>query len=397
MAKYFILTDKVFVDFREIMKTKGNYLIAVLLAAVMMLGAASAVFAGSLNSEEARLIAQVRGATFEYEGAKYVATSSGIAQLEATLCADDCDLTADQVDRAIALLYENVDVGIQEGLIARAGTGDSTGTDEDGKSDSRSGKSEQQQGSKSIFEEKIIGQDPVIKNTGFNLNAVPILLGLVILTVIAAGFVKGKNRIYRKLLSIGIMAMLMGLVIGISAPVLNLFQLQFEAQAIMGDPQKSFVCEDTTATYPDNGMKYGQITCRETGLDAPLYFGDTEAIFEKGAGQYSGDAADWGIPGEGKPIIVGGHDLTFFAPLENARKGQIISVKTSYGEFEYEITGTKVAEYDDSSAYTGLEGEQLVLYTCYPMGQVFGARNDRYFVYAKKVSGPVIGKVAEDE
>ncbi len=370
-----------------------NYLVLILLVAIAItctLAAASVAFAGDINSEESRLISSISGATFEYEGDKYVATAYGIGQLEETLAADDIDLTAEQVDNALSMVYSNVQTGIADGYIAKAGEDASKAAAEKEKANTA-------KNGKSIFEEKVIGQDPVIKNTGFDFDIIPILVGLLVLVVIAAGFIKGKSKIFRRLLGIGIMAMLMGLVIGISEPILDLFQLQFTAQAIMGDPEKTFVCEDVDATYPDNGMKYGQIACEEMGLSTPLYYGDTEAIFEKGAGQYSGNEVSSGIPGEGKAIIVGGHDLTFFAPLADAKRGQIIEITTSYGEFSYEITDTKIANYDDTSAYTGFDDETLVMYTCYPMGQVFGARNERLFVYAKKVTGPVIGKVAADE
>jgi sortase A len=56
--------------------------------------------------------------------------------------------------------------------------------------------------------------------------------------------------------------------------------------------------------------------------DAPLYFGDDDQSFENGAGQYVLS----GIPGEGRPILVGGHDLSYFAPLEDIKKGDEVTV-----------------------------------------------------------------------
>lgn len=138
---------------------------------------------------------------------------------------------------------------------------------------------------------------------------------------------------------------------------------------------------------PLQGEQYGELTCEGISLNAPLYYGDSEEILGQGAGTYVGGS----LPGEGKEILIGGHDATFFAPLASIEKGMILSVKTSYGSYEYEVTGTQVMdvmEYQKGRSDT----EQLVLYTCYPFGAEDRLRSERFFVYAKKVSGPEMGE-----
>ena len=113
----------------------------------------------------------------------------------------------------------------------------------------------------------------------------------------------------------------------------------------------------------------------------------TETL-SRGAGQYTGS----GLPGEGRIILVGAHDVGYFEVLENAKKGQEINVRTSYGDFVYRITDLRVEDVSYISArdLQKADGEKLVLYTCYPFGEVFDKSDRRYFVTAKKVSGPVL-------
>ena len=132
---------------------------------------------------------------------------------------------------------------------------------------------------------------------------------------------------------------------------------------------------------------YGKITCKSIELEAPLYYGDSDTIFEQGVGQYMGSF----IPGMGKPILIGGHDNTYFASLEGIKKGNIIVITTSYGVYHYKVKDTLVTTKDDGNAYNLKQNkEQLILYTCYPFGTYLGVKNERFFVYADKLSGPTI-------
>jgi sortase A len=135
---------------------------------------------------------------------------------------------------------------------------------------------------------------------------------------------------------------------------------------------------------PTLETQYGTIVCDAIALTAPLYYGDSESSLLNGVGQYPHS----GFPGEGKPILVSGHDGTFFAPLEKIEIGNVINITTSYGEYEYKVVATKIAGSADTTAYDLTQDkEQLILYTCYPFGQVIGDRSDRFFVYCDRIRG----------
>lgn len=134
---------------------------------------------------------------------------------------------------------------------------------------------------------------------------------------------------------------------------------------------------------PEPGTQYGTITCERIALSAPVFYGDSDTVLENGVGQYALSA----LPGEGKPILMSAHDVTFFAPLEQTETGDIITITTDYGVFNYSVASIKTAEETDTSAYDLTQDkEQLILYTCYPFGQLVGARTQRFFVYCDLIS-----------
>ena len=173
-------------------------------------------------------------------------------------------------------------------------------------------------------------------------------------------------------------------------------QFTLELQSIYEEPEEvpvedeeeeednnSVKIEDVV--WPNYGQHYAQISCDRIGLNAPLYMGDDDSITRVGAGQYLGSF----LPGYGRIILVAAHCTTFFKPLQYAKEGDVIVVKTSYGIYQYEVSKIKVYKADDMDAYDlSQDYEQLVLYTCYPFRLLSGSRQQRMFVYADKISGP---------
>ena len=140
--------------------------------------------------------------------------------------------------------------------------------------------------------------------------------------------------------------------------------------------------------YPLSGTKYGMINIEANGsfFEIPLYFGDSNSILRRGAGQYMGSH----FPGEGSTILVSAHNNTYFNCLQHLKFGDKITVKTNYGIYEYVVSNAQIKNKNDSSAYNLSAGEEnLVLYTCYPFNAL-GLTEKRYFVTAKLISGPKV-------
>lgn len=238
-----------------------------------------------------------------------------------------------------------------------------------------------------------------IKNTGyFTGGIIWALLLFIAMTGVALAIITWRKK--KGYFSMPVIASVAGIVLFaiFAGGYLESEAGKWQSVWILGTPEYTYAAEaeeaETDRTNADGawipplqGEQYGELLCEDIELRAPLYYGDTADILEQGAGTYTGGS----LPGMGGAIIAGGHDGTFFAPLESIQEGMVFTLKTSYGQYEYEVTGTEVMDVMDYKARRP-DTEELVLYTCYPFGTETELRNERFFVYAKKVSGPEIGE-----
>lgn len=142
--------------------------------------------------------------------------------------------------------------------------------------------------------------------------------------------------------------------------------------------------------FPDDETQYARIKCNRIKLDAPVYWGDSNAVLKAGVGNYIGSF----IPGFGKSILLSGHNTTYFKPLKNIAVNDIITYDTNYGEYQYKVKKLEVLN-EDVAAKTcndllSQNTETLIMYTCYPFKKLSYRKTDRFFVFADKISGPTV-------
>ena len=127
----------------------------------------------------------------------------------------------------------------------------------------------------------------------------------------------------------------------------------------------------------------GTVWVEGTEVNCGLYWGDEGNQFRVGAGCQAGNGCV--LPGENGTVFVGAHTDTFFVDLKSAQIGSIIHLDTLWGNFEYQITETKVI-YDTQveECRWGDTAPSCILYTCYPFG-IQTPTNQRYLVYADPV------------
>lgn len=234
-----------------------------------------------------------------------------------------------------------------------------------------------------------------IKNTGYMTGGI-----FLILSVIAAGLGILSAVVYRFRHKKNIWAflpaaftMIAGLAAGAGGTgAWKAEMADYTAVWIVGAPQYDYSQEawayvdkgETKIRKPFTGTRYGQITCEKLQLQAPLYYGDDDEWLELGAGTYSGGA----LPGENGTCLIGAHDTTYFAPLEHIAAGDVLTIDTAYGNYQYQVTKTQNVNVTDWSASELKEsggGEKLILYTCYPFGAAETIRDQRFFVYAQRI------------
>ena len=162
--------------------------------------------------------------------------------------------------------------------------------------------------------------------------------------------------------------------------------LMEERPEIFEYDEKGDTVPSSLVTFPKYGDLYGRIQIPTAGIDAPLYYGDGNEQLNKGVCQYIGSL----FIGSGGTVLVSGHNNTYFHTLGQANVGDLVTVTTSYGVYTYEVERSAILGTNDESAFDlGAKEENLVLYTCYPFNML-GLTKQRYFVYCKYVSGPLI-------
>ncbi len=151
--------------------------------------------------------------------------------------------------------------------------------------------------------------------------------------------------------------------------------------------------DEAEIIMPSAGEQYGEIRCDAFSEAVPLYYGDTDDVIGDGTGENPGKGAGQsllsGLPGQGKTILVGAHDTTYFGQLKDVHAGDSIVLACTYGTFEYTVS--KIDIIDGADYTVSDDKEQLVLYTCYPFGEVGKDRTEKIVYICDKVSGPVIG------
>lgn len=138
--------------------------------------------------------------------------------------------------------------------------------------------------------------------------------------------------------------------------------------------------ENKIQNYPEYGTQYATIQIPEIDVDLPVYYGDTLNILKNGVGHTSGSY----FPGEGGSIIYMGHNSAkVFRRFSELKKGNEITVTTSYGEYKYKIYDMQIVkETEKEKLPVQDEKEILMVYTCYPFNNI-GYTTQRYVVYAE--------------
>ena len=150
---------------------------------------------------------------------------------------------------------------------------------------------------------------------------------------------------------------------------------------LSGDLVKIKVKDKKILNKPDYGSKYADLKIETLDINLPIYYGDSKKILREGIGHTITSS----LPGEGKNIIYSAHNTSnFLANLKNIKKDILITITTSYGIFEYQVTGTKILKISEYNKLKKIDKEQLILYTCYPFGELIYS-DSRLVVYASLI------------
>ena|ERR1035437_5449094 len=134
----------------------------------------------------------------------------------------------------------------------------------------------------------------------------------------------------------------------------------------------------TPPPAPADGL-VGRIEIPRLGLSAIVMEGIRARTLRRAVGHIPGTA----LPGQPGNVGISGHRDTFFRPLRNIRRNDIITLTTLRGEYRYRVLSTKIVRPDNVAVLDPSEKEMLTLVTCYPFYFV-GPAPDRFIVRAER-------------
>jgi sortase A len=129
----------------------------------------------------------------------------------------------------------------------------------------------------------------------------------------------------------------------------------------------------------------GEIEIPRLELSAVVLEGETERTLSAGVGHVVGSA----YPGENGNAVLAAHRDTYFAPLEKARAGDSIWIRTPDGRFGYTVDTILVVRPDRVDLLADRGKAELTLVTCYPF-YFIGPAPKRWVVQASPLGGPVV-------
>lgn len=113
--------------------------------------------------------------------------------------------------------------------------------------------------------------------------------------------------------------------------------------------------ENAAAVNAGYGDKIANITSDDFALNCSVYYGSNRITMKTGAGLNT----DSDMPSNGTSLILG-YAESCFSSLEYCEKGDVITLTTNYGEYNYRVNDIKYID-SSSAAYKKAEGDRLVL------------------------------------
>jgi sortase A len=125
----------------------------------------------------------------------------------------------------------------------------------------------------------------------------------------------------------------------------------------------------------------GRMEVPRLSLSVIVVEGTGKATLRRAAGHIVGT----GLPGQPGNVGIAAHRDTFFRPLKNIQRDDIITITTLRGEYRYRVVSTKIVRPEDVGVLYPDGTEILTLVTCYPFYFVGSAPN-RFIVRAERIT-----------
>jgi sortase A len=140
------------------------------------------------------------------------------------------------------------------------------------------------------------------------------------------------------------------------------------------------------------GTVVGRLSIPRLHLKVMVVEGVSQGDLQHAAGHVETTA----LPGQPGNVGIAAHRDTFFRPLKDIHKDDMISVTTPYGEYHYRVSSTQIVEPENVAVLAATKGhDSLTLITCYPF-QYVGLAPSRFIVHAAFVDNGSSPKTSGD-
>lgn len=131
------------------------------------------------------------------------------------------------------------------------------------------------------------------------------------------------------------------------------------------------------------GAQVATLSIPRIGFDGAAHQGIDADVLALGPGHYPTTA----LPGEPGTVAFAGHRVTHthpFLEINLLRRGDVITVTTSWGRFRYEVYREAIVSPTDVTVLRNVGFQQLVLTACHPPHSA----TKRFVVFARRIEHP---------
>ena len=145
-------------------------------------------------------------------------------------------------------------------------------------------------------------------------------------------------------------------------------------------PTERTATGEVVPTIGPDGL-IGRMGVSRLDVSVVVVEGTSDKSLRRAVGHIAGTA----LPGQRGNVGIAGHRDTFFRPLRNIQRDDVITLTTSNGEYRYRVVSTKVVSPENVAVLDSDKDEVLTLVTCYPFYFV-GPAPDRFIVRAARMA-----------
>jgi sortase A len=139
------------------------------------------------------------------------------------------------------------------------------------------------------------------------------------------------------------------------------------------------------------GEPVGSLQIVRVGLSGVVVEGDSDAVLDRAIGHLP----DTPLPWHSGNTALAAHRDALFRPLRDVRLGDVLRLKTPYGDFDYQVRETLIVKPQDVWVIDPTPSSMLTLISCYPFDYI-GHAPERFIVRAERITGQYwTGRVPE--